>query len=113
MCCWGGHTIWSEVTEPESALILFQYLQQAEDLGVREKQNIKLLLLSKSLNITLLFLENGANIKTTNSDGNTILHETKDFEVALLGIDRGIDVNVKNNQNREILDLLNIYNSNY
>ncbi|MEM8675280.1 MAG: hypothetical protein AAGF83_15605, partial [Cyanobacteria bacterium P01_G01_bin.67] len=62
---WGGHTIWSEVEKPESALILFKYLRHAENLGDKEKQKLKLLLLSKSLKITILLLENGADINNT------------------------------------------------
>lgn len=92
---YGNVMLGERVTSPKSALILLQYLQEKPDrFGTQRQQKIIIELLSKSKEIALLLMKNGAELKIKDEGGNTVLHETKNREVALLAIEYGIDVNV-------------------
>ena len=92
---YGNVMLGERVTSSKSALLIFQYLQQYPDrFSSKQQQKIIIELLSKSRSISLLLIENGADIKIRDEGNNTVLHEAKSREVALLAIESRIDVNV-------------------
>ena len=93
------NSIANVIETPESSLILFRSVNKGNKFSDRQKQKITLKLLAKSQNITLLLLQNGADINVRDSKGNTFLHKTSDPDVVKIAIKQGVDVDVKNNNN--------------
>ncbi|MEL6439381.1 MAG: ankyrin repeat domain-containing protein [Cyanobacteria bacterium J06621_8] len=100
-----GDNVWKEARSPESALMLFKYLENDDNISDQKKQDIILQLLSKSKSTTLLLLENGANIDIYDSQKNTILHKTRDPELVIFVVNKGININFQNQQGKTPLHL--------
>ncbi|MEL6439382.1 MAG: ankyrin repeat domain-containing protein [Cyanobacteria bacterium J06621_8] len=102
---WGGSTIWTELRSPESALILFRGVSKSNKFSASQKQSMTLKLLTKSEDIALFLLQNGANINLRDRKGNTVLHQTLDPDVAKIAINKGVNVNTKNNNGETPLQI--------
>jgi ankyrin repeat protein len=115
--CYGNNTALHTAAINGSVEVFKLLLDNGADVTIKNSFNTTILhcaVLSGNLEIINLILENRVNINAQDDHGNTALHMIIPYggsenEVVRLLLSKGIDLDIKNNDNKTISDLLHTY----